>query len=118
MKNLSARWKGRTEESLLPQEGSWRLPLQGEEDEGRKTPGDVIKDVWANIAQTGELPATQSREDEFEHRRQAFSAFREFVRSAPQAPDWFVHLTDEETGDVVTEELLAKDEGGQPCADS
>ena len=83
-----------------------------------KTPGDVIKDVWANIAQTGELPATQSREDEFEHRRQAFSAFREFVRSAPQAPDWFVRLTDEETGDVVAEELLAKDEGGQPCADS
>ena len=75
-----------------------------------KTPGDVIKDVWANIAQTGELPATQRREDEFEHRRQAFSAFREFVRSAPQAPDWFIHLTDEETGDVVAEELLAKDE--------
>ena len=75
-----------------------------------KTPGDVIKDVWANIAQTGELPATQSQEDEFEHRRQAFSAFREFVRSAPQAPDWFIHLTDEETGDVVAEELLAKDE--------
>ena len=73
-----------------------------------KTPADVIKDVWANIYATGELPTTQQQIDEFQEKRRRFQDFIEFVRSAPPTPEWAINLTDKEMNDMIAEEQMRK----------
>lgn len=73
-----------------------------------KTPADVIKDVWANIYATGELPTTQQQIDEFQEKRRRFQDFIEFVDSMPPAPAWFATMTDEQMNDMIAEEQMRK----------
>lgn len=74
-----------------------------------KTPADVIRDVWANIVITGELPTTQQQEDEFLEKRRRFKAFMELVDSLPPAPAWFANMTDDELRDMMVEDMLEEE---------
>lgn len=74
-----------------------------------KTPGDVIKDVWANIVITGELPTTKQQEEEFLEKRRRFKAFMELRASLPPAPEWLVNLTDEQLRDMMVEDMLEEE---------
>lgn len=74
-----------------------------------KTTGDVIRDIWANIVITGELPTTKQQEEEFLEKRRRFKAFMELVESLPPAPPWFATMTDEEMRDMMVEDMLEKE---------
>lgn len=73
-----------------------------------KTPGDVIKDVWTTIYQTGRLPITQEQEDEFKRKRQGFAELMEFVHTAPASPSWATSLTDKEMNDMIAKDQMER----------
>ena len=73
-----------------------------------KTPGDVVRDVWNAIYQTGELPAAPERQNLRMEQQRRLQDFMAFVRSAPPAPDWVVNLTDAEMNDMIAEGKLAR----------
>lgn len=74
-----------------------------------KTTGDVIRDIWANIVITGELPTTKQQEEEFLEKRRRFKAFMERRASLPPAPEWLVNLTDEQLQNMMVEDMLEKE---------
>lgn len=82
-----------------------------------KTSGEVIKDVWATIAQTGKLPITQEQEDEFKRKRERFAEFLKLVESAPPSPSWFIGLTDQEMRSMIVEDTLEKERRYVPAHD-
>lgn len=74
-----------------------------------KTQGDVIRDVWVTISQTGRLPDTVTEEKIFKEKRRRFQEFLAFLESTPPAPDWFGTMTDEQMRDMIVEDMLAKE---------
>lgn len=73
-----------------------------------KTPGDVVRDVWTAIYQTGELPQVPEEQSEIDKKQARFQDFMDFVHSAPPTPDWAVNLTDAEMNDMIAEGQLAR----------
>lgn len=71
-----------------------------------KTPGDVIRDVWISIYETGRLPTAADEDRRFQDQRYRFSKFMEFVKNQPPAPDWLINLTDDEMHDMLVDDLL------------
>ena len=76
-----------------------------------KTPGDVIRDVWVTIYETGKLPTTPQQEAEFLEKRRRFADFLEFVNELPPAPSWFSSMTDEQLHDMMVEDILKEERG-------
>lgn len=74
-----------------------------------KTQGDVIRDVWVTIAQTGKLPVTQEEEEAFRKRREAFRSFMTLVESLPPCSPEVATMTDEQLRDMMVEDMLAKE---------
>ena len=73
-----------------------------------KTPGDVVRDVWITIFQTGELPKTQEEIDQRQEQSRRFQDFMSFVSAQPPAPEWALKLTDAEMNDMIAEGQLAR----------
>lgn len=71
------------------------------------TAADVIKRVWENIAQTGEVPASQqgAAEQELGGPFERFMAFRE-TRPDANPPDWFLNESASDLKDRLAEERL------------
>ena len=84
--------------------------------EGR-TAADVIKEIWINIAITGELPTTQQQEEAFREQRRRYQDIIEFVSQVAPAPEWAINLTDQEMHDMMVADMLEGErrfvEGGQ-----
>jgi antitoxin component of RelBE/YafQ-DinJ toxin-antitoxin module len=70
------------------------------------TSGEVIKQVWAHIYKTGELPELEAQEEEFLEKRRRYQAFIEFVQTLPPVPEWFLTMTDKEMNDFIADEML------------
>lgn len=74
-----------------------------------KTVGDVIRDVWVTIGQTGALPATSKQEEALRGKRESLREFMDLVESLPPAPSWFSAMTDEDMRNLVVDGMLQKD---------
>ena len=73
-----------------------------------KTPGDVIRDVWVTIYETGKLPTTSQQEAEFLEKRRRFDDFLEFVNEQSPSPEWLINLTDAEMNDMIAEDQMRR----------
>lgn len=78
------------------------------EREGR-TAGDVIRDVWITIYETGKLPDAHESEAVFKEKRRRFQEFMNFLETLPPAPPWLATLTDEELRDMMVEDMLEEE---------
>ena len=93
---------GRVEESVKEKAGAY-IRAAG------LTVGDVIKLVWENIAQTGELPQPIDRGDSSEDATwKGFMEFRSALNDGSAREDWLADLDDKGIRDVVTEALEEK----------
>ena len=93
---------GRVEESVKERAGAY-IRAAG------LTVGDVIKLVWENIAQTGELPQPVSQSDSSEDVAwKGFMEFRSALNDESAGEDWLAGLDDKGIRDVVTEALEEK----------
>lgn len=59
-----------------------------------KAPGDVIRDVWISIYETGKLPDSLTDEARSAERRSRFSQFMEFRKTMADVPEWLTTLDD------------------------
>lgn len=73
-----------------------------------KTPGDVIRDVWTTICETGKLPDIAKQEEKFFAQRKRFKEFLDYVSEAPPAPSWLVSLNDEHMNDMMASSMLGE----------
>lgn len=93
---------GRVEESVKEKAGAY-IRAAG------LTVGDVIKLVWENIAQTGELPQPIDRGDSSgDATWKGFMEFRSALNDGSAREDWLADLDDKGIRDVVTEALEEK----------
>lgn len=77
------------------------------EREGRTT-GDVIRDVWITIYETGKLPDAHESEAVFKEKRRRFQEFLKWRDSQPPSPDWLINLTDQEMNDMIAQDQMER----------
>ena len=66
------------------------------------TVGDVIKNVWTEIARTGELPeVARAQETEPAANSDAIDDFLAFIDSLPPADEELINMTDEQMKDLL-----------------
>ena len=56
-------------------------------EEAGSTPGEVIKNVWANIVATGQIPQSPEEIDEQARKAQVLDELWELVHSLPPCPN-------------------------------
>lgn len=74
-----------------------------------KTPGDVIRDVWVTIYQTGKLPTSPEQEEELLEKRRRFKEFVAFIDGLPPAPRWLSSMSDEELRDMMVDDMIEEE---------